>query len=440
MGQLLNTPSPGIIYTTVDRLTAPNAGSGLSAISQHVILFGENAGNNLTRSNIIAIGVDALKGGATGVTVANGEFSVVVGHNSLSTVTSFNALDSSAVAINGPNFAFGSKLYPLVPQMATSVLVGYNIAPVVASTSTLLGGNVMIGQRIMLTATTQTNGAVGENVIIGYEACRGTGAGDLSIKTNVIIGFRAALVSTTQNSNVVIGGRAAPTLTSGTFNVIVGCDAGGTLTSGQRNVLVGTTTTVGASGDGFNCVLGSDSTSQGSYNTMLGYGIAGIPTAAAGSVLIGAQVDGSELIVGVAGQFALEVKNGAAARRAMMYGQFASSSLILGHSSATNRNWRGTTNPTNAVKILNGSVGAGTNPTAGGYFYVVAGVLHWYDQNGNDSIISIETAGQLASFNASLTNNAAAAGGTLLNAPVAGNPTKWIPINDNGTIRNIPAW
>lgn len=39
-----------------------------------------------------------------------------------------------------------------------------------------------------------------------------------------------------------------------------------------------------------------------------------------------------------------------------------------------------------------------------------------------------------------LTNGAAAGAGTLLNAPVAGNPTKWIPINDNGTTRYIPAW
>ena len=39
-----------------------------------------------------------------------------------------------------------------------------------------------------------------------------------------------------------------------------------------------------------------------------------------------------------------------------------------------------------------------------------------------------------------LTNGAAAAAGTLTNAPVAGNPTKWIPINDNGTVRYIPAW
>lgn len=39
-----------------------------------------------------------------------------------------------------------------------------------------------------------------------------------------------------------------------------------------------------------------------------------------------------------------------------------------------------------------------------------------------------------------LTNNAGASAGTLTNAPAVGNPTKWIPINDNGTTRNIPAW
>ncbi len=42
--------------------------------------------------------------------------------------------------------------------------------------------------------------------------------------------------------------------------------------------------------------------------------------------------------------------------------------------------------------------------------------------------------------NTALTDGAAAAVGTLLNAPAAGNPTKWIGINDNGTTRYIPAW
>jgi hypothetical protein len=40
----------------------------------------------------------------------------------------------------------------------------------------------------------------------------------------------------------------------------------------------------------------------------------------------------------------------------------------------------------------------------------------------------------------SWSSGAAAAAGTLANAPVAGNPTKWIPVDDNGTTRYIPAW
>lgn len=39
-----------------------------------------------------------------------------------------------------------------------------------------------------------------------------------------------------------------------------------------------------------------------------------------------------------------------------------------------------------------------------------------------------------------LTDVAAAQNATLTNGPVAGNPTKWIQINDNGTPRSIPTW
>lgn len=46
----------------------------------------------------------------------------------------------------------------------------------------------------------------------------------------------------------------------------------------------------------------------------------------------------------------------------------------------------------------------------------------------------------LLATSVALTNGAAAAVGTLGNAPTAGNPTKWIPISDNGTTRYIPAW
>lgn len=39
-----------------------------------------------------------------------------------------------------------------------------------------------------------------------------------------------------------------------------------------------------------------------------------------------------------------------------------------------------------------------------------------------------------------LANGAGVALGTLANAPTAGNPTKWISIDDNGTTRFIPTW
>lgn len=46
----------------------------------------------------------------------------------------------------------------------------------------------------------------------------------------------------------------------------------------------------------------------------------------------------------------------------------------------------------------------------------------------------------LLTSSVALTNGAGASAGTLSNAPSAGNPTKWVPINDNGTTRYIPAW
>lgn len=46
----------------------------------------------------------------------------------------------------------------------------------------------------------------------------------------------------------------------------------------------------------------------------------------------------------------------------------------------------------------------------------------------------------LLTTSVALTNGAAAQTATMTNGPTAGNPTKWIPINDNGTTRYIPAW
>lgn len=54
--------------------------------------------------------------------------------------------------------------------------------------------------------------------------------------------------------------------------------------------------------------------------------------------------------------------------------------------------------------------------------------------------LSTGLATSLVSSSVAMNNGAAAGAGTLTNSPAAGNPTKWIPINDNGTTRYIPTW
>ena len=86
------------------------------------------------------------------------------------------------------------------------------------------------------------------------------------------------------------------------------------------------------------------------------------------------------------------------------------------------------------------------------WFQAVGNVIsqfQWYSNNvgvGNLNM-TLDIAGLLTTrsptlhaTSTALTNGAAAAAGTLTNAPVAGNPTKWVPIIDNGVTRFIPAW
>lgn len=54
--------------------------------------------------------------------------------------------------------------------------------------------------------------------------------------------------------------------------------------------------------------------------------------------------------------------------------------------------------------------------------------------------ITIGDATALIKSSVAMNNGAGANTATLTNAPAATNPTKWIPINDNGTTRYIPAW
>lgn len=78
------------------------------------------------------------------------------------------------------------------------------------------------------------------------------------------------------------------------------------------------------------------------------------------------------------------------------------------------------TSTTTGALVVTGGVGVGGRLNVGGALEVSSATL--------------------IKSNTTLTDGAAAAVGTLTNAPTAGNPTKWVLINDNGTIRKFPTW
>ena len=82
----------------------------------------------------------------------------------------------------------------------------------------------------------------------------------------------------------------------------------------------------------------------------------------------------------------------------------------------------------NLSRISAGLIGVGTG--AAGSF---AGGLKLTD-------LTINRAATFLTTSVALTDGAGASVGTLTNAPAATNPTKWIGINDNGTVRYIPSW
>ena len=71
-----------------------------------------------------------------------------------------------------------------------------------------------------------------------------------------------------------------------------------------------------------------------------------------------------------------------------------------------------------------------------------------FDASFVTSLLRLTQAGQLfieqdttlLHTGTSLSNGAGAGVGTLLNAPSGGNPSKWVPIDDNGVTRFVPTW
>jgi hypothetical protein len=57
-----------------------------------------------------------------------------------------------------------------------------------------------------------------------------------------------------------------------------------------------------------------------------------------------------------------------------------------------------------------------------------------------NGIVTVVGGASLITTSSAMNNGAGVSLGTLTNAPAAGNPTKWVPFDDNGTTRYFPSW
>ncbi len=94
---------------------------------------------------------------------------------------------------------------------------------------------------------------------------------------------------------------------------------------------------------------------------------------------------------------------------------------------ASSNNFGG--NPDVALSRISANLlGLGTGAAAS-----FAGSLKLTDLFTNNAAFLIRT-------NTALTSSAGAQAATILNGPTAGNPTKWVAVDDNGTTRYVPLW
>lgn len=439
------------------QVVGTTAGNGATGV--RTFLAGANAGKFTEPVNdLIVIGDNADSGGTVGAPITDTNLAglIVIGSQAFKACVA--AAGNFGASFNGPSTVVGFNCAPLLSDSNSNTFFGSNqLTSYVYNGSTVTpnAANVVVGEQASANLSSGTAGSYQgyvRNVHIGFNCASGSSVGapqNKGFADNVIIGYKA--VSGVVSSGVLGGPQVSQ-------NVVIGSQAASLLgnvnsgTGSAKNVLIGYA--IAAGGDANNNVqVGYNITGGGTFNTTIGESATG---GSDSNVVIGGRGAGRQLpgslnsrcvaIGAGAGffgdtandQFLLETYDGAT-RRTLMYGLFGQGSpagIVVGFSSpATNRDLPGF----NILKLLNGTV-TGVAPVGGGFFYSLAGRLHWVDTGNVDWVLTGTAAGQLASSLTGFTNNAAAAAGTLTNAPVAGNPTKWIPINDNGTIRNVPAW
>ncbi len=95
----------------------------------------------------------------------------------------------------------------------------------------------------------------------------------------------------------------------------------------------------------------------------------------------------------------------------------------------------------NRTLLVTGSLSASSASfTVGTFSGLLTGATASFTTTTFTAAITTTGGAVLLKTSTALTDGAAAGVGTLTNAPASTNPTKWIGVNDNGTVRYVPSW
>lgn len=389
MGQIFQPAPPGISVRPIDRQSGPAAGAGASG--NRSIFLGSGAGLNSAISNFIAIGNGTAGNGINDTANLNG--STIIGQGSAPfvktgagtgipiTVLGSNNLQQFNSAANSgidSTVIVGSTILNggTAANMSTSVYMGTNLFPN-ASIFPATTKTVVIGNRINTPAADGHTSIANNTVMIGTDLF--TTGYNSQYSSSVIIG---ASINGSNTNGVIMGP-----------NVVIGTNIG--LSAGPTGcVVIGPGSTYGGSANAAsvnNVILGPSISYSGSSNTVIGNGAAAPPTpldASVGNVIIGAHA-GTTVPSNAAFNNLLVIESSlvdGGAPSTLIYGFFSNGNLILGNSTqGINRDLPALTN---CLKLINSTVTTVTTPVGGGYFYVLAGALHWKGSAGTDTVVA----------------------------------------------------
>lgn len=424
MGQVSTPREPqALILTSRDRLVAANADGGIGPTVEHIILLGENAGRNDAASNVIGLGFNALGASGLGLADTGLDGSIAIGQNALANI---NTRGTGAFALASPIIAIGRNAGALLDWGNSSVLIGDGVLADYLSGGSNFGvitKNVAIGRNAAAGVGFANNSrGFNNNVLIGDSAGSIPLVTNYGIRFSVLIGQNAganfAVLGGVDMVNAVMIGAGAGS-NAGTSDpanwacVFIGTNAGANSIStrsvsigAQSNVFAGAAHVDDATAIGYGAsIAGASSTHVGASctggnatstgNTAVGFSI-NVANGQSSSVLLGAFAQGvagtRQIMLGYGAglgatadnDFLVVESNDVGTRRGLMFGKLGAGNLVIGHTvPGAQRTFRGTTEPTNAVKIMDGVAGTGTGPTAGGYFQSIAGGnLTWTDSSG----------------------------------------------------------